>query len=204
MALAVPPIPALPGIPPLPAFVVASSTLPPSFPLVAFDVFFGSAVFVPLLLPVVDIAEAHCTENVCTEFGADVPLHVPCQLFYPCVSRSARYYRPISRAKNHVFRPIYRALPASAPKRQPPDISPSKFLSFYAPVQFPCQYNDHAPPNVPDNFVPHQIPHPICSPLPIQSPCQLPHPFHPPPHTRPISHPAPPKRGHLNLKNKKA
>ena len=58
MALAVPPLPAPPGLPPLPAFMNASSTLPPSFPLVAFDVFLGSVVFVLLLLPVVDIVEA--------------------------------------------------------------------------------------------------------------------------------------------------
>jgi hypothetical protein len=44
--------------PPLPAFMNASSTLSPSFPLVAFDVFLGSVVFVLLLLPVVDIVEA--------------------------------------------------------------------------------------------------------------------------------------------------
>ena len=59
MALAVPPHPALPDVPPLPALAVASSTLPPSFHLVAFDVFLGSVVFVPVPLPVVDIGGFH-------------------------------------------------------------------------------------------------------------------------------------------------
>ena len=58
MTLAVPPLPVLPSVPPLPALVAASSTLPPSFPLLVFDMFLGSVVFVPVPLPVVDIAES--------------------------------------------------------------------------------------------------------------------------------------------------
>ena len=63
MALAVPPLPVLPGVPPLPALVAASSTLPPSFPLLVFDMFLGSVVFVPVPLPGVDIAEAFMSDT---------------------------------------------------------------------------------------------------------------------------------------------
>ena len=58
MDLTVPSLPALPGVPQLPALVVVFSTLPPLLPLVAFDVFLGSVVFVHVPLPVVDIVEA--------------------------------------------------------------------------------------------------------------------------------------------------
>ena len=58
MDLTVPSLPALPGVPQLPALVVVFSTLPPLLPLVAFDVFLGSVVFVHVPLPVVDIVGA--------------------------------------------------------------------------------------------------------------------------------------------------
>ena len=58
MDLSVSPPSVLPGIPQLPALAVASSTYAPWFPLVAFDTFLGSVVFVPVSLPVVDISKA--------------------------------------------------------------------------------------------------------------------------------------------------
>ena len=55
--LAVPPLLVHPGVPSLSALTVVSSTLEQVFPLVTFKSFLGSGVFVPVPLPVVDMAE---------------------------------------------------------------------------------------------------------------------------------------------------
>ena len=56
--LAFPPLLTLPVVPPLPALAVALFTLTSLFPLVTFDEFLGSSMFVPLPLPMMDMAEA--------------------------------------------------------------------------------------------------------------------------------------------------
>jgi hypothetical protein len=139
-------------------------------------------------VPSFDPMPLHYTENVGTEFGADVPLHAPCQLFYPCVSRFACYYPTTSVPKITYFGLFIAPFQLPLQKDTPLTLPLPNSGLFSHPCNFPANVTTTPLPMSLPNLYPIKFPIQFIR-LPIQSPCQSHHPFYPPPHSRPISHP---------------
>ena len=116
----------------------------------------------------------HCTENVGTVFGTVVPLHVPCQSFYPCcpVPILILVFLP-SHCPYQNSRTI---APFQLPIQNdsPLTVTLPNFRPFSPPCNYPANITTGSLPIPLTNFLPHQIPHPVFSCLPSTSPAKYP------------------------------
>ena len=110
-----------------------------------------------------DRVEDHRTENVGTVFGTVVPLHVPCQSFYPCcpVLILILVFLPshCSYQNSRTIAPFQ--LPIQ--NDSPPTTPLPNFRPFSLPCNYPANITTASLPIPLTNIIPHQIPHPAKS-----------------------------------------